>query len=141
MTIEQCGFHDEKRQRCVLAECHVPPCDFGEQKDESIVTVFKTIAQRILIEGGNTHWPVSQTMDGFELRCTCPSHPEQYDVYLDSQQVAYFRLRHGEFRVDVPECGGETIFRACPNGDGLFDADERQRYLTEAIQAVKAHKP
>jgi hypothetical protein len=83
-------------------------------------------------------WPSSQTIDGLELRLTCPSHPEQYDVYKGEEQVAYFRLRHGWFRVDVPECGGETIYEAEPNGDGLFDADERERYLAEAVTAVKS---
>ena len=106
---------------------------------EAIVSnPFREIARAILESGGNTHWPVSQTICGLELRCTCPSHPEQYDVFDGGTQVAYFRLRHGEFRVDVPECGGETIHEASPNGDGLFDADERQRYLTEAVEAVKA---
>ncbi len=96
------------------------------------------MARAILEKGGNTHWPTSQTIDELELRCTCPSHPEQYDVFDGDTQVAYFRLRHGEFRVDVPKCGGETIYEASPNGDGLFDADERQRYLMEAVEAVKA---
>lgn len=106
---------------------------------EAIVSnPFREIARAILESGGNTSWPTSQTIDGLELRCTCPSHPEQYDVFDGKTQVAYFRLRHGEFRVDVPECGGETIYEASPNGDGLFDADERQQYLTEAVAAVKA---
>lgn len=100
--------------------------------------VFRDLAKAVLKSGGNTSWPQSQTIDGLELRCRCPSHPEQYDVYDGEKQVAYFRLRHGEFRVDVPECGGETIYEAFPNGDGLFDADERQRYLSEAVEAVKS---
>ena len=103
-----------------------------------VINPFEVIVKAILESGGNTKWPESQTIDGLELRCTCPSHPEQYDVYEGETQVAYFRLRHGEFRVDVPECGGETIYEAETNGDGLFDADERQRYLTEAVAAVKA---
>lgn len=99
---------------------------------------FGDICEAILASGGNTKWPESQTIDGLELRCTCPSHPEQYDVYDGETKVAYFRLRHGEFTVDVPDCGGETIYEAEPNGDGLFDANERQRYLTEAVAAVRA---
>lgn len=106
--------------------------------DAVVINPFEGIGEAILASGGNTKWPESQTISGLELRCTCPSHPEQYDVYDGETQVAYFRLRHGEFRVDVPHCGGETIYEAEPNGDGLFDADERQRYLTEAVAAVKA---
>lgn len=98
---------------------------------------FAEIGKNILAAGGNEKWPESQTIDGLELRCTCCSHPEQYDVYDGEQQVAYFRLRHGYFYADVPDCGGETVYCAEPNGDGLFDADERQHYLTEAVQAVR----
>jgi hypothetical protein len=104
--------------------------------EELLRDSMSAIAKAILEAGGNTEWPTSQTIDGLELRCTCSSHPEQYDVYDGEKQVAYFRLRHGEFTVDVPDCGGETIYKAQPNGDGLFDANERQKYLTEAVQAV-----
>lgn len=105
---------------------------------DGVINPFTGIGEAILASGGNTKWPDSQTIDGLELRCTCSSHPEQYDVYDGETMVAYFRLRHGVFRVDVPDCGGETIYEAEPNGDGLFDANERQRYLSEAVEAVKA---
>lgn len=62
--------------------------------------------------------------------------PEQYDVLKNGKQVAYFRLRHGEFRVDYPDCGGETIYEACPNGDGIFDDNERLNYLAKAMRQV-----
>lgn len=108
--------------------------------DGIVINPFKGIGDAILASGGNDKWPESQTIDGLELRCTCSSHPEQYDVFDGETQVAYFRLRHGEFTVDVPDCGGKTIYEAEPSGDGLFDADERQRYLTEAVNAVKAQR-
>ena len=98
---------------------------------------FAGIGEAILKSGGNTKWPETQTIDGLELRCTCSSHPEQYDVFDGETQVAYFRLRHSHFYADVPDCGDERVYEADPNGDGLFDADERQRYLTEAVKAVK----
>ena len=85
-------------------------------------------------------WPGRQTIDGLELRVTCPAWPEQYDVFEGDAQVAYFRLRHGEFRVDVPTCGGPTIYVASPRGDGMFTQDERQMYLTEAVAAVRQHQ-
>jgi hypothetical protein len=66
--------------------------------------------------------------------------PEQYDVFDETgKQVAYYRLRHGSFRVDAPECGGETIYEANPKGDGTFYDDERKHYLKEAEEAVLKH--
>lgn len=88
---------------------------------------------------GEIQFPQSQTIDGLELRLTCPAMPEQYDVYDGQKQVAYFRLRHGEFRVEVPRCLGQTVYRAQPKGDGMFDDDERQHYLTEAVASVRQH--
>lgn len=77
---------------------------------------------------------------GYRLKKTCSACPEQYDVFDDlGQQVAYLRLRHGGFRVDVPDCGGETIYTANPEGDGCFMDHERVRYLTEAILAVQEY--
>ena len=76
----------------------------------------------------------------YRLVLTCSACPEQYDVFDDlGQQVAYFRLRHGGFRVDVPDVGGETIYTANPEGDGIFKDHERVRYLTEAILAVQEY--
>ena len=77
---------------------------------------------------------------GYKLILTCCACPEQYDVEdSDGNQVAYLRLRHGHFRCDVPDCGGDTIYTASPKGDGIFKEDERMRYLTEAINAVQTH--
>lgn len=70
---------------------------------------------------------------GLRLELTCGACPEQYDVF---KQVGYLRLRHGEFRVDFPECGGETIYEANPAGDGIFEGGERMKYLTEAMNAI-----
>lgn len=74
--------------------------------------------------------------NGLEIKVTCEACPEQYEVFKDGKQVAYYRLRHGEFRVDYPDCGGETIYEAEPVGDGTFDESERLVYLTKAMRAV-----
>ena len=74
---------------------------------------------------------------GYKLVRTCYACPEQYDVFADGEMVAYFRLRHGSFRVDVPDCGGQTIYTARPEGDGIFSYEERVHFLTEAILAVQ----
>jgi hypothetical protein len=73
------------------------------------------------------------------LVLTCSACPEQYDAYSGDTQVGYLRLRHGAFRVDVPGCGGETIYTASPNGDGCFDPDERDYYLRFAVDAIERH--
>jgi len=76
--------------------------------------------------------------NGLQIKMTCSAMPEQYEVFKDGEQIAYYRLRHGYFRVDIPDCGGEMIFEAEPNGDDAFNADERLVYLTKAmIEVIK----
>lgn len=70
------------------------------------------------------------------LSMTCEACPEQYDAFIGDKQVGYLRLRHGRFRVDYPECGGETVYSADPRGDGIFEPSERDYYLTEAKKAI-----
>lgn len=77
-------------------------------------------------------------IERIELRMTCGACPEQYDAFLDGEQVGYLRLRHGWFRVDFPDCGGETIYQASPIGDGIFMDEERERYLLKAKEAIAA---
>lgn len=75
-------------------------------------------------------------INGYELEETCGACPEQYDVFKDGKQVAYLRLRYGYFYAACPKCGGETVYEANPQGEGVFDYDERSHFLTEAINAV-----
>jgi len=70
------------------------------------------------------------------LKVTCTSCPEQYDVFLEKELVAYLRLRHGEFRADCPDHDGATVYTAAPVGDGCFEDTERLPQLTAAIQEV-----
>ena len=74
---------------------------------------------------------------GYELRMTCRVCPEQYDVYKDGAQVGYLRLRHGCFSAEYPDCGGEMVYYTedC-DGDGAFYSNERDLFLTEAINAI-----
>jgi len=79
-------------------------------------------------------------IDGLRLVCTCSACPEQYDVFdKNNDQVGYLRLRHGYFRADVPDCGGETVYESETKGDGIFDDDERLFELTKAVKAIKKH--
>lgn len=84
-------------------------------------------------------WPSDELwIDDLQLICTCGACPEQYDVF-DSKghQVGYLRLRHGHFRADYPDCGGETVYESNTIGDGVFDDDERQVELKNAIAAIR----
>ena len=74
--------------------------------------------------------------DTIRLEQTCGACPEQYDAYLGAKQVGYLRLRHGYFRVDFPDCGGETIYEAYTIGDGAFDPSEREFHLELAKDAI-----
>lgn len=78
-------------------------------------------------------------MKDYELIMTCGACPEQYDVMLDGEKVAYLRLRHGMFRADVPDCGGETVYQASPKGDGMFEDNERDYYIHNALSAIEKH--
>jgi len=63
--------------------------------------------------------------------------PEQYDAFIGNKKlVGYLRLRHGYFRVDVPDCGDETIYTAKPKGDGCFTDDEQDFYLNKAKESI-----
>jgi hypothetical protein len=73
---------------------------------------------------------------GLRIELTSAACPEQYEVFRNDRQVAYYRLRHGEFRVDYPDCGGEEILCEHPNGDGIFDENERLIYLAKAMRKV-----
>lgn len=75
-------------------------------------------------------------MTDIRLERTCGACPEQYDAFVGEEQVGYLRLRDGHFRVDFPHCGGETIYEASPRGDGIFDENERDHYLSMARAAI-----
>lgn len=73
---------------------------------------------------------------GFELEMTCGACPEQYDVYLCGENVAYLRLRHGYFYAQCP-IGGEVVYQTHPrNSDGIFSYEDRAEHLPRAINAV-----
>lgn len=75
----------------------------------------------------------------YRLEQTCGACPEQYDVLLNGNIVGYLRLRHGSFTAEAPYCGGKTVYRANPDGDGIFEDHERYYFLSEAVGAIDAH--
>lgn len=82
-------------------------------------------------------WPENREIDGLRLVCTSAACPEQYDVFDGDRQVGYLRLRHGRFRADVPDCGGETVYEANPKGDGTFGDEERVSFLAKAVREIR----
>ena len=84
---------------------------------------------------------VQEVINGYSLVRTCCACPEQYDVYRGKHKVGYLRLRHGYFRANYQDCGGEAVYEASPRGDGIFEPEERDVYLRAAIAAIHArHK-
>jgi hypothetical protein len=81
------------------------------------------------------------TINGIRLNRTCAACPEQYDAFLDDtgEQVGYLRLRHGHFGVWAPGAWGNLIYDADPQGDGIFEDDEREKYLNAAVRAIRRH--
>jgi hypothetical protein len=79
--------------------------------------------------------------DKFDVEMTCIACPEQYDVYdKEGNQVAYFRLRFGAFRVQHPDAGGEIVYTASI-GDGWTGSfatnSERIRHFRRAFAAIE----
>lgn len=74
---------------------------------------------------------------GYIFVRTCFACPEQYDVYLGKQQVAYVRLRHGRVYASNPDVGGKVVYQAYPEGDGIFASDEERDYhLNQIVKAL-----
>lgn len=69
---------------------------------------------------------------GCTLNCTCTACPEQYDVFFNGINIGYLRLRHGVFYASA-DVGYDVVYEASPKGDGMFDDDEREFYLTNAV--------
>lgn len=69
------------------------------------------------------------------------SCPEQYDVFDGENNVGYLRLRHGHFTAELTVEGQaerEVYASSDMKGDGCFFDDERERFLTAAVQAIDA---
>lgn len=78
------------------------------------------------------------TPDDIHLVETCGACPEQYDALKSNtdETIGYLRLRHGMFVVTCPNVGGESVYVAYPEGDGVFETNERDLYLDHAKAAI-----
>lgn len=72
---------------------------------------------------------------GIKLELGSFACPEAYDVYNGKgHRIGYLRLRHGNFTVEYKN---KIIYSATPKGDGNFYNEEREFYLTKAIEIIK----
>ena len=107
------------------------------EKKLSALEAFERFAQELGI--ADIKWPENLVIHGCTLVCTSIACPEQYDVFdADQNQIGYLRLRHGYFRAEFPEYGGETVYESDTAGDGCFEEDERLPELTKAVAALHA---
>lgn len=108
-----------------------------DENKKRLLAEISELGEKLQPDGG---WSVGQLhINGYRLECTCPACPEQYEVFdAAGQQVGYLRLRHGWFRADFPDHGGETVYEAYPEGDGIFADHERAGYLSAAVAALAA---
>ena len=81
---------------------------------------------------------------GLLFEQTCFACPEQYDVFLENEQIGYVRLRGGRLRASYPDVGGATVYSAVIGVDGLrgkFTSEtERQFHLTKIAKILIAKK-
>ena len=75
---------------------------------------------------------------GYTLILSCGACPEQYEVFKGDTRVGYLRLRHGRFTAEYPDVGWKLLLSAYPQGDGMFDEQERLYWLTKAVLAIDA---
>lgn len=72
----------------------------------------------------------------FILDMTSFAAPEQYDVYLNGEQVGYLRLRNGHFTCDYPEYGKQRLVNAYINSQSRFEEQERDLMIRTALTAI-----
>lgn len=75
-------------------------------------------------------------IEDIELIQTSGACPEQYDAKVGGETVGYLRLRSGMFTVECPYVGGDLVYSAEPEGDGIFEGRERQPFLIAARWAI-----
>ena len=78
-------------------------------------------------------------IEGYKLIRTSYACPEQYDVYDEEtdEKIGYLRLRHGIFRAEYLN---EIVYETFPEGDGIFEEEERMKFLSTAITAIDAER-
>ena len=72
----------------------------------------------------------------FKLVKTCERCPEQYDVLLNGEKVAYIRLRFGNLTAEIGD--KEVYYHKFDNEfKGEFQTnEEREKYLLEILEVL-----
>lgn len=71
------------------------------------------------------------------LEMTSLAFPEQYDAFdKEGNQIGYLRVGTSDFRVECPDCGGDEVYAAFPDGYGSFTDGERDGFLEKAKRAI-----
>ena len=83
-------------------------------------------------------------IDEVVLELTCYACPEQYDIFVQGDQVGYARLRGGFCSVAVPDVGGVVVYTHDFGDDGwkgcFANQEERMLHLTAACNEIRKRR-
>ena len=97
-------------------------------------TALTRLEEEIMRTGKTTY------IGGYDFKCTCFACPEQYDVYLNGESIAYVRERHGHLTVN-PIINGtidreRLIYEEYANGrSDIFE--KREEKLTQIAKEIE----
>jgi hypothetical protein len=75
-------------------------------------------------------------LKGCKLTQTSVICPEAYDVEFNGKYIGHLHLRHGTF---TAQFGNHCLYTGFPKGDGIFETDERKKFLKKGVKALKKH--
>ena len=134
------GKGDSRRPMQVSNEEYAARWDaiFGKDVQEDLpVWLDEALDTKMRVDEDGTL--LDREIKGVRLIRTCYACPQQYDAFIGKKQVAYLRLRHGRFTVECPDVGGTLVYSGYPKGDGIFETEEEEFFLTEAVDSILAH--
>lgn len=73
----------------------------------------------------------------FRAVLTCFACPEQYDIFKGSENVGYFRVRHGRFAAYRSINHDGPFYETRTQGDGMFSDSEREKQLHHALDLLE----
>lgn len=80
-------------------------------------------------------------IEGLLFEQTCFACPEQYDVFLENEQIGYVRLRWGHLSASYPDVGGADVYSTVIGVDGwtgkFTNISERKEHLTKIAILLK----
>lgn len=75
---------------------------------------------------------------GFDVRLTCESFPEQYDVYRKGKITGYIRVRHGMCWAFCPDADidSECVYEASVGYGEFTNGEERKYHMGRIMDAI-----